>query len=256
MNMLGDLRYTDPGEFSALRTRNSQELRNQFYEQEIVKRKNADPNFVEDQAFRKQWEAQMPLGFVEHRIAWRADGKFGSWVLQHNAIVRINRVLFVHGGISSEILGQDITTLNDQIRSELAGGLGEDPGLSEIQYGPLWYRGLATNDDETERNLVDNILTTYDVDHIVVGHTPGLGTVVPRFASRVLVIDSGISEFYGGHLASLLIEGSDIFTIQRDQTVPIPRSDVGLQEYYQAISAIEDPAPAALLQLLEKLRSD
>lgn len=38
-----------------------------------------------------------------------------------------------------------LDTLNDTIRSELAGHPGEEQGLSEVDYGPLWYRGLTSN---------------------------------------------------------------------------------------------------------------
>ena len=62
---------------------------------------------------------------------------------------------------------------------------------------------------------VDATLAHYDVDRIVIGHTPGLGTIVPRFGGKVLVIDSGISDYYGGYLTSLTIEGDRLINTQQ-----------------------------------------
>jgi hypothetical protein len=244
MNMYGDLRYVDPGEYAALRTRNSRRVRDNYYETDIARRKQADSGFVADKAFREQWEQSIPLGMLEHRVAWSAEGDLGKWVRQHNAVIKINRTLFLHGGISAEDLVLSITEINEQIRHELNGGLGEEPGLSEKPTGPLWYRGLASNDEEIERAHLEQVLATYDVDRVVLGHTPGLGTIVPRFEGRVLIVDTGLSSYYGGFLASLLLENSEAFTVQRDEKVPLPDSKEGLLPYFQRIAELEPNARA------------
>ena len=244
MNIYGDLRYVDPGEYQALRTRNSRRVRDNYYETDIARRKQANPEFVADKAFRQQWEQSIPLGMLEHRAAWSAEGDIGEWVRQHNAVIKINRTLFLHGGISAEDLVLSITEINEQIRHELNGGLGEEPGLSEKPTGPLWYRGLASNDEEIERAHLEQVLATFDVDRVVLGHTPGLGTIVPRFEGRVLIVDTGLSSYYGGFLASLLIENSEAFTVQQDEKVPLPESKEGLLPYFQRIGELEPNARA------------
>lgn len=112
MNIYGYLRYVDPGEYAAFRTRNSRRMRDVFYARDIEQRKLANPEFVADKEFRQQWEISVPLGMLEHRSAWSAEDEIGSWVRQHNA------------GISSEDVGLSITEINEQIRHELNGGLG------------------------------------------------------------------------------------------------------------------------------------
>ncbi len=244
MNIYGDLRYVDPGEYAAFRTRNSRRVRDAYYEQEIERRKLVDPLFVADSEFRRQWEQSVPLGMIEHRVAWSAEGDIGKWVRQHNAVIKINRTLFLHAGISPEDLVLSITEINDQIRRELNGDLGEEPGLSERESGPLWYRGLAANDEAIERPHLERLLSTYDVDRVVVGHTPGLGTIAPRFEGRVLVIDTGISSYYGGFMASLLLENGEAMTLQRGHRVLLPTSEDGLLPYYRRIAELEPNASA------------
>ncbi len=55
--------------------------------------------------FREEWEAKHPLGFVEHRQMWDPRGDFGSWVLEHNTVININDMLFLHGGLGPSALG-------------------------------------------------------------------------------------------------------------------------------------------------------
>jgi hypothetical protein len=185
-------------------------------------------------------------------MAWSVDGEFGSWVRAHNAVIRINRSLFLHGGISPEVLGTSISEINDRIRSDLGGTLEEVLGLSETQSGPLWYRGLANNDEAMEQAHVEAVLAFYDVDRIVVGHTPGLGTIVPRFGGKVLVIDTGISAYYGGHMASLLIEGDKLIALQNGVARPVPLGEEPLLPYFRSI-AEQESIPAALQNLIESL---
>lgn len=254
MNMLGDLRYVSPGEYAAFRTAGSRRVRDRYYEREIEFRIEADAEFIADEIFREQWYQQVPLGYVEHRLAWSPRGEFGAWVAEHNAVIKINRILFLHGGIGPEVLGKSIREINDQIRSELQGNLGEQRGLSDTDTGPLWYRGLARNDEVTERAHVDAVLDFYDVDHIVLGHTPSLSTVIPRFGAKVLVIDTGISEYYGSHLVSLLIENDELITQQGDEQFRIPTGDEPLLPYFKAVAEVESESQA-LRQLIFNLES-
>lgn len=252
MNIYGDLRFVHPGEYEALRDRNSRRLRDRYYDAEVASLTAADKDFVADDAFEEQWLQRFPLGYVEHRIAWSPDGKFGSWVLANNAIAKVGRALFLHGGVSPKLLGMSIAEINDQIRQELGGELPEELGLSEAEDGPLWYRGLASNDEQQEAAHVDAVLEAFDVDRIVIGHTPGLGTIVPRFGGKVLIIDTGIAEYYGSHLASLRIEGDNYYTIQNGAKVALPHNSTEMLRYFERMA--QDQPNQALLRRLEELK--
>jgi hypothetical protein len=252
MNIYGDLRYVHPGEFAAFRSSRSRENRSRYYEAEVARLSAANENFEANKAFRDQWMEAHPLGFVEHRMAWAPNGDIGAWVIENNAMVKINRVLFLHGGVSEKLLSMSIDEINNQVRDELNGNLPEEPGLSEAEDGPLWYRGLASEDEAIEATHVDRVLSAFDVDHIVIGHTPGMGTIVPRFGSKVIIIDTGLSNYYGGHLASLLVEGEELFTLQAGEQVPLPKEGVQLLEYFEAISRLPNPS-AALLRRIDEL---
>lgn len=254
MNMLGDLRYVHEGEYAALKSRQASQLRDSYYQRELAWLRETQPELLIGPDHREQWEQRIPLGYVEHRIAWSASGDFGKWVLEHNAIIKIDRTLFVHGGIGPELLGRSIREINEQIRAELKAGETGIPGLAESEQGPLWYRGLASNDEVSEAAHVDALLAFYDVDRIVIGHTPGYGTIVPRFAGKVLMIDTGISAYYGAHLASLLIEGDTLLNNQRGKVLTIPTGDTDPLPYFQQAAALE-PDAVGLQSLINRLQS-
>lgn len=253
MNVYGDLRYVHPGEYEALKSRNSRRLRDRYYDAEVASLTAANKDFVADDTFKELFQQRFPLGYVEHRIAWSPEGKFGSWVLENDAIAKVDRALFLHGGVSPKLLGMSIDEINNQVRRELGGDLPEEPGLSEADDGPLWYRGLATGDEGQEAAHVDAVLAAFDVDRIVIGHTPGLGTIVPRFGGKVLIIDTGIAEYYGSHLASLRIEDDSYFTIQNGNKVLLPSSSDEVLNYFEQMA--QDEPNQALLNHLEKLNS-
>ena len=253
MNVLGDLRYVHEGEYAALKSRQARQLRDSYYQRELAWLKETQPELVIAEDHREQWEQRIPLGYVEHRIAWSPDGDFGKWVADNNAVIKINRTLFVHGGLGPEMLGRPISEINEQIRTELKAGETGIPGLAESEQGPLWYRGLASNDEVIEAPHVDALLTFYDVDRIVIGHTPGYGTIVPRFGGKVLMIDTGISAYYGAHLASLIIEGDTLLNNQRGKLLAIPTGDTDPLPYFLEAAALE-PDATGLQRLINSLQ--
>lgn len=256
MNILGDLRYVHPGEYAAFRDRNSRALRDRYYEQTVQQMQINDPEFVADSAYRAAFNERFPLGYVEHRIAWAPNGEIGAWVAQHNTVVKINRSLFLHGGIGPELLGTELDAINAQVRVELGGNLGEEPGLAEVDHGPLWHRGLAQNPEYLEQAHVEAVLDFYDVDRIVIGHTPGAGTIVPRFDGKVLLIDTGMSAYYGGYVASLEIvddgENVAVNNLQLEQRIAVPADNNEAIAYLQHIQGLLESPPAALQQRIDE----
>ena len=45
----------------------------------------------------------IPLGFIEMRTAFDSDGEYGRWMRSRVAAVKINEVLFLHGGVSEKV---------------------------------------------------------------------------------------------------------------------------------------------------------
>ena len=248
MNMYGDLRYVPPKEFEAYRTRNSEELRQYYYEQEIESAKKSaaseEPPKFDDQ-YKKDWESKHPLGFIEQRQAFNSQGRYGKWILGHSAIIKINDTVFLHGGISPKYAASSIQEINLRVRAELADFSKLEGGIVLDDQGPLWYRGLALDDESSLTSHVDEVLEHYGARRIVLGHTVTQGTVIPRFQGKVLLADAGLTAVYGARLACLILEGDAAYVLHRGKQFPIP-TDSGppfLQYLKQAAALDLSPSP-------------
>ncbi len=244
MNLAGDLRYVAEGEYAAFATRNSARVRDRAYAA------LADPALKDDPAYREQWYAERPLGWVEHREAFGPTGRYGRWIRQHNTVVRIDDYLFLHGGISPALAATPRREINERLRAEIAGTEVPKDGLAAGRDGPLWYRGLAQGPEDELLPHVQQVLATHGVKHIVVGHTTTPGAVVPRFGGAVVLIDVGLSAHYGARLACLVVRRGESFALHRGRLLGLPLSGEGGVMAYLRAAASLDPEPSPLTPLL------
>ncbi|HRE42613.1 MAG TPA: metallophosphoesterase [Terricaulis sp.] len=255
MNVEGDLRYVHPGEYAAFATAASPRAREQYMQRAIRHiRANPPPEGVPafDEAWRAQWESEHPLGWVEHRRAWAPTGEYGRWISSNNAVVRINDTLFLHGGLGPSYVRPDIALLNRAVTGALR--LRPVPGyegIVEDQEGPLWYRGLARNDEPGETVHLEALLSRHGVARIVIGHTKLAPMIVPRFGGRVLVADIAVPRGYSDPHAFLLIEGAQAFAVHRGQRVPIQAGASEARCAYMGAIAALDPEGAPTHSLAE-----
>jgi hypothetical protein len=218
MNIYGDLRYTSPEEFAAFRTSDSEQNRTLIWEQ-TVRTLPSKPTAE----FRKQWDAEHPLGWVEHRLAFAPQGTYGKWLRTHNAIVKINDALFLHGGLSPEMATLSITEMNEAIRARLSDlTLIRDNDIVTGDTSPLWYRGLTRPVGDELAPHVDQMLAKHSVKYIVLGHTPTEGQIEQRFGGKVILIDVGMAKYYSRRgSACLVLENGSMSVIDRGVRAPL-----------------------------------
>ncbi len=236
MMLYGDLRYTTPAEFDAFVTDDSERVRASFWKAET--RKTPRPNFDD----RAKWEAEHPLGWFEHRMQYGPEGVYGKWIRSHNAIVKINDTVYLHGGISSRYAAIPFKQINEMVAAELNGAATlTNQGAVMGDDGPLWYRGLAVENGPEIADLVERVLAAQGIRRIVIGHSATEGAVIPRFDGKVVLVDVGLSMIYGGHRACLLIEGDRIYAVHRGQKVNLPSGTSGLLPYLKSALSFEPP---------------
>ncbi len=235
MRMLGDLRYVSSGEYAAFRSVESDALRGRYYAVavgEAGERAKAAGQKFDEPAFRTAFLDRTPFGWVEMQLAFGPKGEYGRWLRERDTMVRINGVVFVHGGISPAVAALGCAKVNSRVRAELGA-----PGpfdaqqaaqlLATSEDGPLWYRGLALNDQSTFAPDVEAILAQLNARAIVTGHTVAAnGRLTPRFGGRVVQLDTGMlgGTFYpSGRAAALEISRDGRFTaIYEDRREELP----------------------------------
>ena len=219
MRMLGDLRYVVPGEYEAFITQRSERIRSDFVN-------DAEPSL------RAQLLKETPLGFVEMRVAFGRNGHYGEWLRKLDVVVKINGVLFLHGGISPDLAGMPCDAINTAIRREITTDIEKTrsappASLSARETGPVWYRGLAQEPDAFAPS-VDEILAKQNARAIVIGHTIAQDARIrTRFGGKVFQIDTGMQPAYveTGRASALEIQGgvfTAIYTDRRDVLFTLP----------------------------------
>ena len=206
MRLVGDWRYVSPGELKAFTNGDSEAWRDQVYAkalEQAAKRAASEKRAFDPADYRKAFLKEVPLGFLEMRRAFDVKEDYGRWVRQRNTVVKVNGILFLHGGISEKNAALGCAGLNAAVREDMA-AIPKTPLekiaslLSSTEDGPLWYRGLANEPEDTFAPTLNQILKTMDARGVVIGHTPLVTVaakpprITPRFGGRVIMIDTGM----------------------------------------------------------------
>lgn len=148
---------------------------------------------------------------VKYEDLYGPDMALGRWLRSKHAVVKLNDILFVHGGISPGAveLELNLNELNEAVRRSVdvrSYDLVFDDVLWFVtsNTGPLWYRGYhgdrAQYSAITPKQL-DIVLDYYDAGAVVVGHTE-TDEVARLYDGKVFAVDVALEEI--GTLQGLL----------------------------------------------------
>lgn len=258
MNVIGDLRYVTKGEFEAFAGRNSERLQAMQWQRQLDWMKANTPDFesLDIDAYYAEWQQQVPLGWVEHRVAWSPDGDYGKLVRANKVAVRVNDTIFLHGGISKDYCQFSLQSLTEQAIDAMDNF---DPQVTTIiddPKGPLWYRGYAQEPvSDVYRQTLDNILQRYGAKRVVVGHSPTGGVIWPRFDQRVILNDTGIAKHYGAHKGVLELTPDGITAIYGDERIALPATDDEREDYLRAVIGFDSNNERMKKRLAEMLKA-
>jgi hypothetical protein len=226
MMVTGDLRYVHPGEYAAFATRDSAERRRRFFEANRTAieahYRRRDPG-MNGATIRAAFEADTPLGQIEHRAAWHPQGEVGRWVVRNPAVVLIGGTLFAHGGVSARYADIALEELNRRVAVALLARDASSGAIINDPLGPLWYRGYIRRDGDAEaaaqaasapplppEQELALVLTRFGARRMVVGHTPNLAGIQQLHGGRLIAIDTGMSAHYGGPRSYLEIVNGQV----------------------------------------------
>ncbi len=250
MNIVGILDFVSKEEYESYVDRDSRRRRESTFDnyydklKRDAKEKGTEPPKKNDA--KREFEDRYPLGFIEHRQAFAADGRYGKWILGHNAAIKINGIVFTHGDWSLKFSQIGIAELNRKVRSELRGESALEDGLTFDSESPLQYRGLAQTPltraaQQARLANVDLILGHLGAKRMVVGHTVTSGVIESRFGGKHISIDCGMLDIYhGGHRVALEIVDDRLEAIHDRGKVPIPETmdETNFEDYVRAVAAV------------------
>ncbi len=113
MLLTGDMRYVSDEEYRAFAAEETAPERAEWLQRYAERRGAA---IAEVQA---TFEKNYPPGYFAMRRAFRSDGRYGAWLLQKDAVAKLDGSVFVHGGLSEKIARLGIAGINTRLRGEL-----------------------------------------------------------------------------------------------------------------------------------------
>ncbi|MFC2124630.1 ankyrin repeat domain-containing protein [Bacteroidota bacterium] len=109
---------------------------------------------------------------IDYNNLFGSDYELGRWLRTRNVIIRINDILFVHGGLPPEFRGSNrsLEIMNKSMHDYLITGTVNSENFMDQQIiQPVWYRGYFDQVDKSKQ--IKKLLKYYKAKKIVVGHT-------------------------------------------------------------------------------------
>jgi hypothetical protein len=168
------------------------------------------------------------LGVSSYTTLFSAESVLGQWLRTKPTIIKINKLLCLHGGISPELIERGLTLR--QVNSTMRAMLDDRPFINRVeqeraeflsgQKGPLWYRGYFAGDERAAEATADDVRRIreyFGVDRILVGHTR-VPTITSLYAGEVIAVQvypqreaSGVT-----HFEALLIRDGKFYRARPD----------------------------------------
>lgn len=185
-------------------------------------------NLVGDWRYVYPGELQT-FGSIENRKqAFHHTGFIGSYLTLLNMTTRVGSTVFCHGGITPHFSKNGIDWINDITHDSIIPYM-ESNGRQGDKYGvfggegPTWYRRYALDDEAVICDVLDQALELLEANRMVVGHTVQHdGEIHTRCGGKMILIDIGISNVYGGNKGSLEIRGNDVYALYADRIESLP----------------------------------
>ena len=233
MNVLGDLRYVNKGEFASFAADEDPAVRAEQKAQFLA----GQPGSTD-----ADFERLFPPGWFGHRKMLGPEGKYGAWLLTLPAAIVINDTVYMHGGPSTALAGRSVVQLVADYSAAVASYIAAEselgkaglirpedayarrPDLAQSRLdampvdqktalgptvarfrsaddspllganGPNWYRGSSLCNECAESDVLKPFLRRTGAKRVVVGHTVARnGTVVSRFDGAVVKLDAGMN---------------------------------------------------------------
>ncbi|MCB8963629.1 MAG: metallophosphoesterase [Bacteroidales bacterium] len=148
---------------------------------------------------------------------YSSSSELGRWLRTKNSIIKLGSYIFVHAGLSPDILKSELCLddINAIARANCDKDLYNKPEGDSIanfligRSGPFWYRGLVKHSNYYEKiteSDLRRLLDFYQADRFVIGHTI-VDSVCSYFSGKVICIDvKHGSDKYSSDTQGLLID--------------------------------------------------
>jgi len=103
-------------------------------------------------------------GAKAYREAMSAEGKYGRWIRSHNAVIKINDLVFVHAGIMWAFARQSLAEINEAVRRNC-------PAIIVLHNHPSGDVSPSPEDVMVTKQIVEagKLMDVEVLDHLILG---------------------------------------------------------------------------------------
>jgi hypothetical protein len=124
MNLLGEVRDVNRAAYDAFAEDDAEKRRQRAFRdyiaigdaRERLLGSRPEPYKEKD---RDKWLSEHPPGYIEYMAAMGADGEYGRWLRQRQAVLQIGGTIFLHAGIDPAAPPSSIAEINRTLASEI-----------------------------------------------------------------------------------------------------------------------------------------
>lgn len=102
---------------------------------------------------RAAFDATFPPGFFAHLKLFDLESTFGAWSLSRPVVIKINGIVFVHGGLTEEIASVGMDEINRRIKESLIDFIECSKTLEPLVKGPATFDDIVKVAYEIENRV-------------------------------------------------------------------------------------------------------
>jgi hypothetical protein len=116
MNLVRDFRYVWPGGYASFQAdEKSGDRRKALAGYE----KAYSGKGLSSAELEAAFDEKYPPGYFARQRAFARKGTYGSWLLEQPTVIKVNGVVFVHGGLTPEVAALGLDQINDRLRKSV-----------------------------------------------------------------------------------------------------------------------------------------
>lgn len=124
LNLIGDVSYVTPEIYATFADDQSEQRRLAAYDAyvKLWAERGGQLRQVSrtyQPVLKSVWMDAHPLGFVEYREAFGPQGRYGRWLRNKPAVLRVGDTVFMHAGINPDKAPRSLEDINKQVAGEI-----------------------------------------------------------------------------------------------------------------------------------------
>jgi len=140
MNLVRDFRFVSAQGFASFAKEERAQDRHEIW---LVFQRFNESAGVSAERLKASFDEQYPPGYFARQKAFGAKGDYGSWLIRQPILVKINGIVFLHGGLTPEVAALGIEKINRSFRESIPLLLQSIEVLDPVVAGVPTFANLA-----------------------------------------------------------------------------------------------------------------